>query len=116
MNIGESLMGIQISDNMRGVDLLCSLPYVDPQNIGATGASGGGNQTMWLAAVDERIKAAVPVVSVGTFESYVMRSNCICELLIDGLTFTEEAGVLALARAIMPCNHKKDDNPTFLYF
>ncbi len=112
MNIGESLMGIQISDNMRGVDLLCSLPYVDPKNIGATGASGGGNQTMWLSAVDERVKAAVPVVSVGTFESYIMRSNCICELLIDGLTFTEEAGLLALSRAIMPCNHSKDE-PTF---
>jgi hypothetical protein len=113
MNAGESLMGIQITDNMRGVDLLCSLPYVDGNNIGAAGASGGGNQTMWLAAVDERIKAAVPVVSVGTFESYVMRSNCICELLVDGLTFTEEAGVLALARAVMPCNHNKDANPTF---
>jgi hypothetical protein len=108
MNIGESLMGIQISDNMRGIDLLYSLPNVDPKNIGATGASGGGNQTMWLAALDERVKAAVPVVSVGTFESYIMRSNCICELLIDGLTFTEEAGVLAMARAIMPCNHAKD--------
>lgn len=113
MNIGESLMGIQISDNMRGVDLLCSLPNVDSKNIGATGASGGGNQTMWFAAMDERVKAAVPVVSVGTFESYIMRSNCICELLIDGFTFTEEAGVLALANAIMPCNHKKDSNPTF---
>jgi hypothetical protein len=113
MNIGESLIGIQISDNMRGVDLLCSLPNVDSKNIGATGASGGGNQTMWFAAMDERVKAAVPVVSVGTFESYIMRSNCICELLIDGLTFTEEAGVLALARAIMPCNHIKD-GPTFI--
>lgn len=113
MNIGESLMGIQISDNIRGVDLLCSLQNVDPQNIGTTGASGGGNQTMWLAAIDDRIKAAVPVVSVGTFESYIMQSNCICELLIDGLTFTEEAGVLAMAKAIMPCNHSKDNNPTF---
>jgi len=113
MNIGESLMGMQISDNMRGIDLLCSLPNVDPQNIGSTGASGGGNQTMWLAALDERVKAAVPVVSVGTFESYIMQSNCICELLIDGLTFTEEAGVIAMAKAIMPCNHTKDSNPTF---
>ncbi len=113
MNIGESLLGIQVSDNMRGVDLLCSLSYVDPKNIGATGASGGGNQTMWFAALDERVKAAVPVVSVGSFESYIMRSNCICELLIDGFTFTEEAGVLALANAIMPCNHLKDSNPTF---
>ncbi|MEO6001129.1 MAG: acetylxylan esterase [Chitinophagaceae bacterium] len=115
MNIGESLVGFQVSDNMRGVDLLNSLPYVDAGKIGATGASGGGNQTMWLTALDERIKAAVPVVSVGTFESYIMRSNCICELLPDGFTFTEEAGVLALAapRAIKMCNIVKD-NPTFL--
>src|SRR5665811_377585 len=79
MNIGETLIGIEISDNMRGVDLLCSLPYVDSKNIGATGASGGGNQTMWLASLDERIKAAMPVVSVGTFESYIMGTPCICE-------------------------------------
>jgi hypothetical protein len=118
LNVGESLAGFQISDNMRGVDLLSSLPYVDPKNIGATGASGGGNQTMWLAAMDERIKAAVPVVSVGTFESYVMRSNCICELLPEGLTFTEEAGIIALVapRAIMMCNHKQDSAPAFLPF
>jgi hypothetical protein len=113
MNIGESLLGIQVSDNMRGVDLLSSLSRVDPERIGATGASGGGNQTMWLAAVDERVKAAVPVVSVGTFESYIMRSNCICELLVDGLTLTEESGVLFLANAVMLINHTKDNNPTF---
>jgi hypothetical protein len=113
MNIGESLLGIQIVDNMRGIDLLSSLPYVDSEKIGATGASGGGNQTMWLAAMDERVKAAVPVVSVGTFESYVMRSNCICETLIDGLSFTEEAAVLALSNAIMPINHGRESNPAF---
>ena len=113
MNIGESLLGVQVSDNIRGVDLLCSLPQVDDEMIGATGASGGGNQTMWLAAIDERVKASVPVVSVGTFESYIMRSNCICELLIDGLNLTEESGVLYLANAPMMINHTKDDNPTF---
>jgi hypothetical protein len=115
MNIGESLMGIQISDNIRGVDLLASLPYVDASNIGATGASGGGNQTMWLTAIDQRMKASVPVVSVGTFESAVMRSNCVCELLVDGLTLTETSGVLALIapRAIKMCNHELDKNPTF---
>ncbi len=115
LNIGESLTGVQISDNMRGVDLLSSLPYVDPENIGATGASGGGNQTMWLAAMDERVKAALPVVSVGTFESCVMRSNCICELLTDGLTFTEQAGVLALvAPRTIKMSNIIVDNPTFL--
>lgn len=115
MNVGETLMGMLLTDNIRGVDLLCSLPYVDSKNIGATGSSGGGNQTMWLTAMDERIKAAVPVVSVGTFESYIMGTPCICEVLIDGLTFTEEAGVLGMIapRAIKMCNHSKDANGAF---
>lgn len=110
LNIGETLMGIQVVDNMRGVDLLCSLPFVDPERIGATGASGGGNQTMWLTALDERIKASVPVVSVGSFESYIMTSNCVCELLPGGLTYTEEAGVIALIapRAVKICNALHD--------
>ena len=110
MNIGETLMGIEISDNMRGVEnLLCSLPYVDSKNIGATGASGGGNQTMWLTALDERIKAAMPVVSVGTFQSYIMGTPCICEVVADAFDMTEEAGILALIapRAIKMCNHTK---------
>ena len=107
---GETLMGAQIADNMRAVDLLLSLPFVDSDNIGVTGASGGGNQTMWLAAMDERIKAAMPVVSVGTFEAYVMSENCVCELLPDGLTFTEEDGILALVapRYLKICNALKD--------
>jgi hypothetical protein len=104
-----------ITDNIRGVDLLSSLTYVDAQHIGATGSSGGGNQTMWLTAMDERIKAAVPVVSAGTFQAYVMGTPCICEVLVDGLTFTEEAGVLGLIapRAIKMCNHSKDNLPGF---
>ena len=113
--LGESLMGLQVVDNMRGVDLLESLPFVQKENIGACGASGGGNQTMWLAAMDERIKAAVPVVSVGTFHSYIICPNCMCEVLPDGMTITEEAGVIALAapRAIMPVNGVYDVNPAF---
>ncbi len=115
LNIGTPLMGLQITDNIRGVDLLCSLPYVDRRRIGATGSSGGGNQTMWLTAMDERIKAAVPVVSAGTFEAYVMGSPCICEVLTDGLSFTEEAGILSLVapRAIKMCNHSQDDIKAF---
>ncbi len=115
MNIGESLMGAQISDNIRAIDLLSSLPYVDPSRIGATGASGGGSQVLWLAAVDQRVKAIVQVVSSGTFEAYVMRRNCVCELLPDGLTFTEEAGVIAsiAPRAIKMISHTQDANPAF---
>jgi hypothetical protein len=115
LNIGESLLGNQLSDNIRGVDLLCSLPYVDRDRIGATGASGGGNQTMWLSAMDERIRAAMPVVSVGTFQAYVMASNCICELMPDVLTCTEESGILALMapRAVKICSGLKENNSAF---
>ena len=112
---GETLMGLQVADNIRAIDLLESLPFVDKKKIGACGASGGGNQTMWLAALDERVAAAVPVVSVGTFEAYIICSNCICEVLPDGLTLTEESGVLALIapRALMTINSVFDPNKAF---
>ena len=115
LNIGESLMGIELTDNIRGIDLLSSLPYVNHEHLGATGSSGGGNQTMWLAAMDERVKAAVPVVSAGTFEAFVMGSPCICEVLTDALTFTEESAILALIapRALKMCNHQQDANAAF---
>lgn len=40
------------------VDVLCSQSEVDPERIGAMGHSLGGQGTMFLAAYDERIKAA----------------------------------------------------------
>lgn len=106
LNTGFPLMGIQVTDNMRGVDLLQSLPNVIKDKIGATGASGGGNQTMWLTAMDDRIKASVPVVSVGTYEAYMQTENCMCELLTWCFSFSEMSGVISLVapRAIMYCN------------
>lgn len=113
-DVDETLMGMQLTDNMRGVDVLCACDKVDATRIGATGASGGGAQTMWLTALDARIAAAVPVVSIGTFESHVSYCNCVCEVLPDGLTVTEQAGVLALAAPrplyVLTAMH---DAPTF---
>lgn len=40
------------------IDVLCSRPEVDPENIGALGHSLGGHGTLFLAAYDQRIKAA----------------------------------------------------------
>ena len=58
-NIGP--MGIQLWNSIRATDFVTSLPDVDPTKIVATGASGGGTQTFFLMAVDDRIKAAAPV-------------------------------------------------------
>lgn len=46
-------------DAMRGVDVLASLADVDHKRIGACGHSLGGKETLYLAAFDERIRAAV---------------------------------------------------------
>ena len=115
LDLGIPLMGMQMLDNQRAIDLLQSLPYVDPNRIGATGASGGGNQTWWLTALDERIKAAVPVVSVGTFESYIMNSNCVCELHPKGLIHMEKADIMAsiAPRAIKILTALQDGNAAF---
>jgi dienelactone hydrolase len=56
---GRTLQGKYLSDLCRGVDFLQSLSYVDPERIGAIGHSLGGQETMWLAWYDSRIKTAV---------------------------------------------------------
>ena len=68
-------LGIQLWNNIRALDLLCSMPEVDAENIGVTGASGGGSQTLFLSLLDERIKAAAPINMI----SLHMQGGCACE-------------------------------------
>ncbi len=111
---GDTLLGWQVRDNRRAVDLLTSLPYVDAERIGVTGASGGGNQAMWVAAMDDRLKAVVLVVSAGAFEAFVGRRNCICETLPGGLLLSEQWGVLGLiAPRPLLILHSMHDQPAF---
>jgi dienelactone hydrolase len=71
----QSVMGLQTWNAVRSMDFLLSLPEVDPERTAITGASGGGTQTMLLAAIDERIKLSFPVVMVST----AMQGGCTCE-------------------------------------
>ena len=57
---GNSISRYFIRDAQRGIDYLSSLPEVDASKIGATGISGGGTQTSYLALVEDRISAAAP--------------------------------------------------------
>jgi len=57
---GRSLARYMIWDGIRSVDYLLTRPEVDPQRIGITGRSGGGTQSAYIAAFDDRIYAAAP--------------------------------------------------------
>ena len=46
-------------DARVAVDILAGLPEVDPQRLGAMGHSLGAKEVLYLAALDERIRAAV---------------------------------------------------------
>lgn len=48
-----------IWDNMRAVDLLQSLPTVDPQRIGCIGHSLGGHNALFTASFEPRIRVVV---------------------------------------------------------
>ncbi len=54
-------------DLWRTADYLATRPDVDPQRLGMIGFSMGGIQTWLAAAVDERIKVAVPAIAVQSF-------------------------------------------------
>ncbi|MFO0841760.1 MAG: alpha/beta hydrolase family protein [Gemmataceae bacterium] len=107
---GLTLLGVQAYDNRRAVDYLLTRPEVDGTRLGVTGASGGGNQAMYAAALDERFAAAVPVCSVGRYQAYLKAACCVCEVLPSALRFTEEGDVLGLVapRALMVVNATKD--------
>ena len=53
---GFSPLAVELLNARRAVDYLASRPDLDPKRIGATGRSGGGMTTFFLAAIDERIK------------------------------------------------------------
>jgi len=59
-----------IYDNIRGIDLLQSLPNVDPERIGCIGHSLGGHNTMFTAVFDPRIKALVSNCGFTRFHKY----------------------------------------------
>ncbi|QDU63696.1 hypothetical protein Pan216_45770 [Planctomycetes bacterium Pan216] len=73
VGIGAILLGwntaqYEIWDGMRGIDYLQSRPDIDGKRVGCFGNSGGGTQTSYLMALDERIVAAAPSCYITSFE------------------------------------------------
>jgi dienelactone hydrolase len=56
--LGDSSTRMQTWDAVRSLDYLASLPFVDRARLASAGQSGGGTNTMLLAAVDGRLACA----------------------------------------------------------
>ena len=65
--LGRSVATTMVWDGMRGIDYLVSRPDIDPKRIGCAGNSGGGTQTSYLMALDDRIAAAAPNCYITSF-------------------------------------------------
>jgi dienelactone hydrolase len=107
---GTPLIGLQVYDNRRAVDYLISRQEVDPARLAVTGASGGGNQTLYAGATDERLTAVIPVCGIGTYKAYLSTACCVCEVNSGGVTYATTGDLLAMVapRALLVISATRD--------
>ncbi|HEY2932537.1 MAG TPA: alpha/beta hydrolase family protein [Acidobacteriota bacterium] len=68
---GITWPGVILWDDIRALDYLASRPEVDSKRLGCVGLSVGGYRSFLLAALDERIKAAVDVGWMTSYASQI---------------------------------------------
>ncbi len=72
---GLTLWGMMVRDDILALNYLVSLPEVDPNRVAAMGMSMGATRTWWLAAMDERIKAAVSVACLTRYQNLISHGS-----------------------------------------
>lgn len=70
---GLTWPGIVFQDDLGTVDYLVTRPEVDPQRIGCLGISMGGYRSLFLAGLDDRIRAASVVGFMSTVAPMIHR-------------------------------------------
>ena len=110
---GYTPAGVEAWNGIRAIDYLQSRKEVDGEKIGVTGRSGGGAYTFWIAALDERIKAAVPVAGIASMKNHVVdgcvEGHCDCMFMVNTYRwdFPLVASLIA-PRALLITNTDKD--------
>ena len=110
---GYTPAGVEAWNGIRAIDLLESLDYVDKSRIGITGRSGGGAYTWWIAALDDRIKAAAPVAGITDLKNHVIdgaiEGHCDCMFQINTYAwdFAQVASLVA-PRPLLILNTDRD--------
>ena len=111
---GFTWSGVMFWDDVRTVDYLITRPEVDRNRIGCVGLSVGGLRSCHLAALDDRIKAAVVVGWMASFPTQLKRHvrNTIGHTkLVPGLyryLDYPDVATLAMPSALMVINGRRD--------
>lgn len=111
---GYTPAGVEAWACIRALDYLETRPEVDRTRFGVTGRSGGGAYSWWIAALDERIKAAAPTAGVTTFRNHVVdgcvEGHCDCMFYVNTYRWDyDRMAALVAPRALLVCNTDKDD-------
>ena len=110
---GYTPAGAEAWNGIRGIDYLVSRPDVDPGRIGVTGRSGGGAYSWWVAALDERVKAAAPTAGITTLHNHVVdgavEGHCDCMFMVNTYRWDyDKVAALVAPRPLLICNTDKD--------
>ncbi len=104
-------IGLMTLQNIRALDYLCSRKDVDTSRLAVTGASGGGQQTMYMMCLEDRLRAAVPVVMACYFARILHPdwAHCWCNHapgIAADTDMTEISAVFAPRPALFLCSSK----------
>jgi len=101
--LGQTLMGSNLRDCQWALDFACTQPETDSNRIACIGLSYGGRMTMLAAAMDQRIKIAVPSGALNVMQERIRgRYSCGAQVIPGLLQYGDvpEIGSLIAPR---PC-------------
>src|SRR5688572_5528813 len=87
LNRGYTPAGVEAWNCVRALDYLETRPEIDKTRFGVTGRSGGGAYSWWIAAIDDRIKVAVPTAGITDLQNHVVdgtvEGHCDCMFMLN---------------------------------
>jgi len=110
---GYTPAGVEAWNSIRALDYLQSRPEVDASRLGVTGRSGGGAYSWWVAALDERVRVAVPVAGITDLENHVVdgvvEGHCDCMFMVNTYRWDyAQVAALVAPRPLLLSNTDKD--------
>ncbi len=110
---GYTPAGVEAWNCVRALDYLETRREVDASRMGVTGRSGGGAYSWWIAAIDERIKVAVPVAGITDLQNHVVdgcvEGHCDCMFIVNTYRWDYPlVAALVAPRPLLISNSDKD--------